>query len=56
MKKLLVPSEQRRCDECVPAGQNVFLGPTTHLPRPDCYVEVSLFTFDSHISSRRRIY
>ena len=21
------------------AGQNVFLGPTTHLPRPECYVE-----------------
>ena len=27
------------CDECVLAGQNVFLGPTNHLPRPIFYVE-----------------
>ena len=30
---------ERRCDECVVAGQNVFLGPTIHLHRPDCCVE-----------------
>ena len=27
------------CDESVLAGQTVFLGPTTHLPRPEFYVE-----------------
>ena len=27
------------CDECVLAGQNVFLGPTIHLPRPECCVK-----------------
>ena len=27
------------CDECVFAGQNVFLGPTTHLTRPECCFE-----------------
>ena len=27
------------CDECVIAGQNVFLGPTIHLPRPEFYFE-----------------
>ena len=27
------------CDECVVAGQNVFLGPTIHLPRHECFVE-----------------
>ena len=29
------------CDECVIAGQNVFLGPTIHLPLPD-------YCFESH--------
>ena len=32
-------SEKGNCEECVFAGQNVFLGSTTHLPRPECYVE-----------------
>ena len=27
------------CDECAFAGQNVSLGPTTHFPRPEYYVE-----------------
>ena len=27
------------CDECVVACQNVFLGPTIHLPRPEYYFE-----------------
>ena len=27
------------CDECVFAGQNVFLGPTIHVLRPECFVE-----------------
>ena len=27
------------CDECVVAGQNVYLGPTIHLPRPEGYFE-----------------
>ena len=32
-------SKVTSCDECVFAGQNVFLGPTTHLPRPECFFE-----------------
>ena len=28
-----------RCDEYVLAGQNVFQGPTIHLPRLECCVE-----------------
>ena len=31
------------CDECVAAGQNVFLAPTIHLPRPE-------YCFESHHS------
>ena len=30
---------QGGCDECVFAGQNVFLGPKIHLPPPECYAE-----------------
>ena len=29
----------QQCDECVFVGQNVFLGSTTHLPRPECFFE-----------------
>ena len=31
------------CDECVLAGQNVFQGPTIHLPRLECCVESQHF-------------
>ena len=37
-----------QCDECVVAGQNVFLGPANHLSRPKYYFE-SRHSYITHV-------
>ena len=40
--RFLIHSQAKKfdsCDECAVLDQGVSLGPTTHLPRPECYVE-----------------
>ena len=34
LQESLASDKTCKCDKCVVAGQNVYLGPTIHLPRP----------------------
>ena len=39
LSEQLLDADEIHCEECEVAGQNVFLGPTIHLPRPECLAE-----------------